>query len=168
MTSLGGRAINAPCPASIHGFFISRSGSTMSKQSVFGSLGLFAVILVAASGCSGGSSSGRTAHLQGSVTVGGKPIPPQAEASITIRPTGINQANASYAKIIDGRFDMPDAPKGKVMVSFSIQNPTGKMIKYDEFSRPEPELISLAPQSWKDGQEMQVDGDKSDMVFDLK
>jgi hypothetical protein len=123
-------------------------------------------LVVASLGCPNSGSSKATAHLQGTVTIGGQPIPPNAEASITVRPKEIQQANASYSVITNGRFDIPAAPVGNVQVMFYIRQPTGKTVRTDNRSQPQPEYNTLYPP--EKIVEIQVDGDQSDLNFNLE
>ena len=61
---------------------------------------------------------------------------------------------------------MEDAPVGKVRVTFSINQPTGEV--KGEGDRLERTEKSLVPESFRGGQEIQVDGDNSNLNFDLK
>jgi len=128
--------------------------------------GVVAVQLAASLGCSNDSRQG-TAHLRGRVTIGGQPIPADADARIIVRPTQLDQPSASAAVIENGRYDLPDAPKGKVQVSFTIQRPTGRMGVPADGGRPQPEYESLVPEDRAGGQEIQVEGDNLDLSFDL-
>jgi hypothetical protein len=107
-----------------------------------------------------------TVRLQGKVTIGGQPIPDNADARITFRPTTAGQANGMEASIKNGMYDVPSAPKGKVQVTFFIQQPTGRVESFDGVARPEPVMKDLVPQG-KGMTEVTVEGDKSDLNFDL-
>jgi len=136
----------------------------MRTRSLTGWAGALAVALLVSLGCLGGSDK-ETAHLQGTVTLGGQPIPADADARIVVRPTQLDQVSASAAVIRDGRYDLPDAPLGEVEVSFTIQRPTGRRVDPGDGGRPVPEYEFLVPQDER--QVIQVDGDKLDLNFEL-
>jgi hypothetical protein len=117
-------------------------------------------------GCPESQTGPPTAHLQGTVTLGGNPIPADAMASIRFDPVGPVDSRPSSAGIQGGKYDVPDAPTGKVMVSFSISQPTGR--KSGTEGRQEEELKSLVPESVKNGKEIDVTGDNLSLNFDLK
>lgn len=136
-------------------------------RSIIGWATILTLLLAVTIGCPEAGSGKPTAHLQGKVTLGGQPIPAGAQASITFMPTGVDQANAVSVPIQNGTFDVADAPTGKVMVSFSILRDTGVVASSDGVGRPEPVYESLVPAGKAGGVEVQIDGDKSDLTFDL-
>jgi hypothetical protein len=93
-------------------------------RSKVGLLSGLALLLAMTAGCPDGSGK-ETAHLQGTVTIGGQPIPADATGGISFVPLEVSQANSDYSAIKDGKYDVPGAPVGKVRVEFSIQQPTG-------------------------------------------
>jgi hypothetical protein len=100
------------------------------------------------------------------VTVGGKPIPPEALAYIRFQPTTVTQGRSVTAQIKDGRFDAVDAPLGSVNVTFTIDQPTTEAA-FAPGARPEMQYRSLVPAAKANGQVIDVAGDKSDLSFDL-
>ena len=124
-----------------------------------------AAFVAAACGCGAGSSK-PTAHLQGTVTIAGKPIPADAEASVTFKPAKSGQARSTSAMIINGTYDAPDVPTGPVNAYVNIQQPTGREIT-ESVSRPYKEYRSLVPSKYGEGIPLEVKGDKADQNFDL-
>jgi hypothetical protein len=128
------------------------------------SLLALSMALGASLGCGGGSSSGDTAHLQGTVTIGGQPLPADAHGSITFR----NDAGkAVTAPIVDGSYDSPQTPRGAVKAYFTISTPTGKTYKSERTGAEVPETVSIVPASASGGLDVEVSTDKRDQNFDL-
>jgi hypothetical protein len=134
-----------------------------------GWMGVLGLALVVSTGCPQSATTGPTAHLQGTVTLAGAPIPADATATITFSPLD-SDSNAVPASspIKDGKYDVPDAPLGKVRVNLSINRLTGKMAAPGGEGRPEPEVQSFVTRSWWEGQEIQVEGDNPSLNFDVK
>jgi hypothetical protein len=128
------------------------------------SLFALAMTLSWCAGCCGGSSSGNTAHLEGTVTIGGQPLPADAEGAITFRS---DSGGAATAPITQGRYDSPATPKGAVKAYFSISKPTGKTYKSERTGAEIEETISIVPASVSGGVDVEVSGDNSDQNFDL-
>jgi hypothetical protein len=132
--------------------------------------GLVAIVLVCAftavAGCNAGGSKG-TAHLQGTVTIDGKPIPADATTNIMFRATTQGQAKSTSTQIVDGIYDAPDAPLGKVMVYIDIQQPTGKM-KREGIGTPYAEYRDLIATKYDEGIPLEVTDDNSKQNFDLE
>ena len=134
---------------------------------------LLALVMLAAAslsplaGCVKTMPSANTAHLKGKITLDGGPIPADARASITFKPTRSGQAKTTFASIIDGSYDSPETPKGLVKTYISIQQPTGKMIS-EAGGRPYAEMRSLVPASCMGGFDMDIDGDNLNKDFNLK
>jgi len=124
-------------------------------------------MLIVSAGCGAGHPSRPTAHLQGTVKVDGQPIPDNAEASITFKPTASGQAKSTSAQIIKGKYDAPDVPRGNVTIYFNVQEPTGRQVR-EGMGNPYAEMRSLVPEKLGLGMALQVDGDKADQDFDLK
>jgi hypothetical protein len=129
-------------------------------------VGIVVVLLAGVPGCPDSESGKPTAHLQGTVTIGGQPIPANAQAHVMFSPVDMSQANSSSSIIENGRFDVPDAPMGTVKVSFDVQRPTGRMEAFAPGARPEEVYESLVPEG-KASTTIEVAGDKSDLNFDL-
>jgi hypothetical protein len=115
-------------------------------------------------GCGGGSSSGNTAHLEGTVTLGGQPLPADAEGAITFRS---DSGGAATAPIKAGRYDSPATPKGTLKAYFSISKPTGKTYKSERTGADVAETISIVPASVSGGVDVEVSDDNSEQNFDL-
>jgi hypothetical protein len=116
-------------------------------------------------GC-GKKDSPPTAHLRGTVTIGGTPIPPQAESRVTFRATTASQASPASAPILDGRFDVPAAPRGPVRAEFSIQLPIGEAALAPGMP-PEMQYRSLVPDERSGGILLDVARDDLNMTLDL-
>lgn len=134
-------------------------------------IGLFCALVSAlafSTGCPTTGPTEPTAHVQGAVTIGGKPVPSDATGRIILEPTAVGQAGATAGVIKDGRYDIPNAPVGKVRVRFIIQQQTGKMINDTEGGRgPTEESASLVPEAKEDGHDIDIKGDNPDLNFDL-
>lgn len=117
-------------------------------------------------GCGGGSSSGNTAHLEGTVTLGGQPLPADVEASILFRPTQSGQGKTISVPVIDGRYDSPDTPTGAVKAFFTIQQPTGRVFDNDR-GAPIKEQKSLVPDKYGAGLDLTVSDDNDGQNFEL-
>lgn len=124
-------------------------------------------MLVATVGC--GGSSVPTAHLSGKVTLGGKPIPSDAEASIMFVNEKVEGEAGKTTAVIntsDGSYDAPDTPQGDVRAIFSIvrKGPT----KVSERTGQEyQEEINLVPAKYATGIPIQVTGDNTNQNFEL-
>jgi hypothetical protein len=114
-------------------------------------------------GCGGAAD---TVHLQGQVTFDGQPLPADAEGSISFQPTKGDQSRATVAKIIDGQYDAPNAPPGRVKATISLVKPTGKMLDNGR-GEPSPEYESLIPADYSNAFDLEVSGDKTEQNFDL-
>jgi hypothetical protein len=117
------------------------------------------------SGCT--DSGPPTAHLRGTITINGQPIPADAEAVIIIRSAGEGQARSTSARLEGGRFDVPDAPRGSVRIQFSIEQPTGVIAAFEPGAAPEMRYRSLVPPEHGKGIVREITGDDLDMQLDL-
>jgi hypothetical protein len=131
---------------------------------VVGSLSVLCLSLVL--GCDQ-SDSKPTAHLSGTVTINGRPLPANVTGTIMFRPSGKGMAKTAGVSLIGGKYDSPETPVGEVTVFFSIQEPTGNMIS-DAGGPPFPELRSIVPQESTNGVKLQVTGENPQQDFDLK
>ena len=124
-------------------------------------------VLVVVAGCPSGDSK-EGVHLQGKVTIGGQPISNGngVQASIMFSPTSTDQLNPAGAEIVNGMYDVKNAPKGKVKVTFLVLK-EGPAKSFDGVARPQPTQTSLVPDDKAAGFEVQVDSDKSDLNFEL-
>lgn len=125
-------------------------------------LGLLAA-LVFFCGCGPGSSP--SAHLSGTVTIDGKPIPADATASLSFVPTDSSKAVA--LPIVDGRYDSPRTPQGKITVHFSISRPTGPEKVSERTGEKYRDIANLVPPEHAAGMVIEVQGDNSSQNFDL-
>ena len=82
---------------------------------------LFVAVFVSTSSMLTGCDTGRrsdTAHVQGTVTIGGEPLPDDAQANITFVPA--TKGRSAGAAVTNGKYDCPDAPLGKVKAYISV------------------------------------------------
>ena len=119
-------------------------------------------------GCSTESNE-TTAHLSGSITIGGEQIPPDADGQIRFIPTHGGQAAPSFANIHDGKYDAPNVPKGEVTVTLHITRKTGRMVREDNVptASPHEEREDLVPPKYRSGLQIEVQGNNDGMDFDL-
>lgn len=124
---------------------------------------MFAVV-----GCSKQTDS-TTAHLMGTVTVGGKPLPDDAEGYIQFMPDGGGQAPPSSTDIVAGKYDAEKVPLGSVTAIFNITRLTGRMVREDNApgATPYPERENLVPKKRQAGVTISVEGDNDAHDFDL-
>lgn len=121
------------------------------------------VLLLLISGCA--ETSAPTAHLAGTVTIGGAPIPADADASMSfVRVTG---GKGVTVPIVDGRYDSPQTPEGDVMVRFSISHSVGPVKKSEHGGVEYRDSESLVPQKYAGGTRLNVSGDNLSQDFDL-
>lgn len=111
-------------------------------------------------GCGGPSYP--TATLQGQVTVDGKPIP---DGTLSITPLTGNRGQGMSTSIRAGKYHVEGVPQGRVRVDFNAVQATGKTVLV--FDRPEPEMMSLIPEAYRSGLEIEVKGEKMDHDFQL-
>jgi hypothetical protein len=114
------------------------------------------------SGCGKeGALSKPTAHLTGSVTINGHPVPSDAdESSMDFIPAGGGgQAHPCSAKIENGKYDAPNVPQGKVTVIFHVKKLTGRMIREAAGGSLFPEMEDLVPVQAQQGIKIDVAGD---------
>jgi hypothetical protein len=116
-------------------------------------------------GCGGGG--GDTAHLQGTVTIGGQPIPADATASVTFDPAQAGpKAKTVTVKIEGGKYDSPETPKGSVRAVFSIQQPYGPEYTTDRGVKAR-DIKSIVPEKSQAGVSIEVTDDNPAQNFDL-
>jgi len=114
-------------------------------------------------GCSSGKSNQGTVTLEGNVTLDGKAI---ADGSLQFMPREKGQSNPAMAQIVNGRYVAVGVPKGKVQVLLTALRKTGRMIK--EYDETRPEVVSMIPERYKSGIEINVTGDDPNKNFELK
>jgi hypothetical protein len=126
------------------------------------------VVLALAAGCGHAPHTESIVKLEGNVTIGGKPLPADAEGSIVFSPTARGEAPPVQAKIVAGHYKVENAPKGQVQATFNITRLTGKMIKNAaDDVHPMAERINLVPEAARTGKSFAVQGDNLQMNFDL-
>jgi hypothetical protein len=126
---------------------------------------IFLVLLVVAlAGC--GAGTGGTAHLQGQVTLGGKPLPSDATAFISFVPDKQGAETVSVP-VTGGQYDSPQTPVGAVKVFFEINRPAGPMKTSERTGQPYQDIASLVPAKYATGLPLEVTGDDSNRNFEL-
>ncbi len=113
-------------------------------------------------GC-GSKGSAAGARLEGAVTLDGNPI---TEGTLQFVPQQPSKEGPVMAPIKDGRYVAPAVPLGKIRVLVGATKKTGKMIKV--YSEPYPEVVSIIPEKYRDGIEINVTGDNANQNFELK
>jgi hypothetical protein len=132
-------------------------------------MGAIALLVATSTGCPESGTGAPTAHVQGTVTINSQPIPADAQASITFRPgPEAVTAQSAGSPIVNGKYDVPNAPIGKVKVEFAIMQDTGKMVPSTDGGRPDREFKNLVPPGSREPQMAEITGDKADLNFDLK
>jgi hypothetical protein len=128
-------------------------------------LGLFAMslCLAFAAGCGGERSRNAGARLEGAVTLDGEPI---AEGSLQFAPLEAGRGSPVAATIKDGRYVASAVPLGKLRVLVSASKKTGRMIS--EYSRPYEETVSIIPEKYQQGIEIDVSEDNPSLNFELQ
>jgi hypothetical protein len=124
----------------------------------------FAAAIAWCSGC--GNSSSGTAHLQGTVTIGGQAIPTDATGQISFTPTGKGQKPAATAAIVNGKYDCENVPTGPVRVNFTITHPNGPEYTTDRGVTARP-IENLVPAKFSAGIEETISGDDAAKNYDL-
>jgi hypothetical protein len=125
-------------------------------------LGFLAVVVLL---CGCGRESSPVAHLSGTVTIDGKPIPSDANASMSFAPTEGGVAVA--VTIVDGRYDSPKTPQGKVSVMFSISRSIGPEKVSERTGQKYRDIANLVPPEHAAGMVIEVQEDNSNLNFDL-
>lgn len=123
--------------------------------------------LLVTAGCGSGSTSEDTAHWQGTVTIGGNPLPADAVGSITFRPVGESSAKPVTVQIVDGTYDSPATPRGKVKAYVNVSKPTGRTMHSDRTGQDVPEMESIVPPERSMGIDLDVEGDNSEANIEL-
>jgi len=121
-----------------------------------------------AGGCRSSQSS-PVAKLEGNVTIGGKPLPADAEGSLAFMPAARGEARPARATLAGGHYKADDVPVGLVQVTFNITRKTGKMLMGpNDPVHQSPERIDLVPEAARSGMQIEVKGDNPHQDFDLK
>jgi hypothetical protein len=143
-----------------------------SKFSVFGfqfSALICALLLVLTAGCGPSARTEPVAKLEGNVTIGGKPLPADAEGTVIFMPAARGEAPPAQAKLAVGHYKAENVPKGQVLATFHISRLTGKMLKTSpDDIHPTPERVDLIPESLRAGVKVEVQGNNPHRDFDLK
>ena len=128
-----------------------------------------ALLLALTAGCGAASHSQAVVKLEGNVTVGGKPLPDDAEGSLVFSPAKLGEAPPCQAKLAGGHYQADKVPQGQVVITFQITRRTGKMLKTSpDDIHPTPERINLVPEASQAGVRVEVKGDKPTRDFDLR
>ena len=127
------------------------------------------VATIGISGCGKGAGGKPTAHLAGSVTVNGAPLPDDAEGYVQFMPDAGGSAPPTSTDIVDGKYDAEAVPLGEVTAIFNITRLTGRMVREDNApgATPYPERENLVPKKHRSGVKLTVDGDNDAHNFDL-
>jgi hypothetical protein len=121
-------------------------------------------------GCGDGGSKYPTVKVAGNITVGGQPLPKDAEGTITFMPAaGGGQASPASSPIVDGKYQVDEAPLGKVNVLFNITRLTGRMIREDNIptAAPHAERENLVPATAQTGITVEITADENSRNFEL-
>ena len=129
-----------------------------------------AILLIAATlpvlGC--GGSSNPTAHLSGKVTIRGKAIPSDAQASLQF----YTQIDGEELKVdvpintADGTYDSPKTPQGDIRVFFIITR-EGPAKMSSRTGQEYHDTINLVPPKYSTGLPLTVSEDNPNQNFDL-
>jgi hypothetical protein len=120
--------------------------------------------LFLASGC--GKSDSPKAHLAGRVTIKGASVPSDADAAISFAPLAGGQSVS--VPIVDGRYDSPQTPEGKVTVKFYISQPIGPEKESERTGEKFRDVANLVPAKHAAGIVLEVRGDNSNQDFALR
>lgn len=126
-------------------------------------LAVLPVLLLLVSGC--GEASIPTAHVAGTVTIGGAAIPADATGTVSFSP--LAGGKGVTVPIDDGHYDSPATPEGKVHVTFSISHAVGPLKKSEYSSGEYRDIENLVPAQSAGGVTITVSGDKLNQEFDL-
>jgi len=118
--------------------------------------------LLFVTGC--GDDLGPTAHLAGTVTLRGKPIPPDAQAGISFQPA---TGEAVKVLIVDGKYDSPETPQGNVIVTFHIAKPMGPVKTSPRTGKEYQNVKNIVPPRHAVGIPIEVSEDDLNQNFDL-
>jgi hypothetical protein len=124
------------------------------------SLWLVIAVLVLVAGC--GKSEPTTTSLVGQITVDGKLI---LDGRINFVPLDANRGRGATAAIARGRYMAPDVPLGRVRVYFNATKATGRTVIVSDL--PMPEVISLIPEKYRVGMEIEVKRGQDRQDFNL-
>jgi len=128
---------------------------------------IVAIGVVGAGGCGSAGSDGPVGHLQGTVTIDGKPLPADARARMFfVPPASGNNRNRQpvTVEIVDGRYDATQVPAGRMTVTFDISRFTGKETPRER-SVPLKEWESLVPEQYQQG--LPIDVQEGEQTHDF-
>jgi hypothetical protein len=117
-------------------------------------------ILALAAGC--GRSAFRTAHVEGSVTVDGEPVERGNVSFLSLQAGGGPNATA---RIFGGRYEAEGVPQGKVRVYLHAVKETQRTVTINQ--RSERETVSVIPEKFHTGLEIEVGADRVEHDFVL-
>jgi hypothetical protein len=123
-------------------------------------LTVLGIASLVSSGCGSSANAHPTARLEGKVMVDGQAIP---SGRIQFFPRGLGQPDD--AEISDGHYLAEHVPSGKVRATFTAIKATGKMIH--EHGHVTPETVSIIPEQYRSGIEIEVIGDNPNQDFTL-
>jgi hypothetical protein len=143
----------------------SHSGDHFSKHATLATASqlwpaALAAALLLLAGCGRPVNAHPTARLEGKVAVDGQPI---VTGRIQFFPRGPGQPDD--AEISAGHYLADRVPTGKVRVTFTAVKATGKMIH--EPGHDFPELVSIIPEQYQSGAEVEIGGDNPNQDFNL-
>jgi hypothetical protein len=122
----------------------------------------FAVLFLLA-GC--GKHSAPTAHLAGTVTIKGTPVPSDAHAALSF--SSLDGGGSVSVPITSGRYDSPTTPQGSVSVKFYISRPVGPEKVSERTGEKYQDFANLVPPEYAAGLVLEVNGDNVNHDFDL-
>ena len=122
----------------------------------------FAVLFLL-SGC--GKSAAPTAHLAGTVTIKGAPVPADAKAALSFSP--LDGDESVSVPITNGRYDSPATPQGSVSVKFYISHLVGPEKVSERTGERYRDFENLVPPEHAAGVVLQVSGDNVNQDFEL-
>jgi hypothetical protein len=141
-------------------FFFSRN--FFSKDVTMWNKMLYSALIMMLVACSGCGKHYAVAQLEGSISVDGKAVP---EGFIAIAPLASGQGSGVSGEIVGGHYTVSNVPVGKVRVYLTAVKSTGKTLQFGNTSVPEK--ISLIPEQYHEGIELEVRGEKMLHNFSL-
>jgi hypothetical protein len=96
------------------------------------------------------------------VTVDGKPI---EEGTLSFTPISGNRGGGISTPIAAGKYHVEGVPQGRVRVFFNAIKATGNTVL--QFDKPVPEFVSLVPDGYRSGVEIDIQGEKMEHDFQL-